>query len=213
MRNVGLAALSGFIAKAPATAEAISRLKAGVPYPLPDDYVDLLRSVGDGEGFVGEQFVRFYSVDEVLLVRHVLGEVNLAGDLVIVGSNGAGEALAYDYRESAPRLVMVGFIPLDYKFIKVLAGTLSEYLQDGRPSEARKGSFLGQTARARTPVPGLIGKEIHHIKPIIFGGDPVDPQNKQAVTLSEYMPLVVWWNRLYRDTKNREGTGSGTNTA
>lgn len=213
MTSSSLATPSAFIKKAPATAEALSQLTAGVPYPLADDYINLLRSMDGGEGFVGKQYVRFYSVDEVLLVRRGLGEAELAGDLVVIGSDGGGEALAYDCRYSPAPLVTLGFIPLDYKFIRALASTLAEYLDGLRASEPRKSWFFSRAPKPRTPSPALIGKEIHEIKPIIFGGDPVDPKNKEFLTLSEYLPIVVWWNGLYRDTKNQEGTSSGTTTA
>jgi hypothetical protein len=210
MADSVLAALSGFIKKAPATTEALSRLKAGVPYPLPDDYIDLLRSLDGGEGFIGEQFVRFYSVDEVLMVRQVLGDAQLASEFVIIGSDGGGEALAYDRREVPARLVTLGFIPLDPDFVEVVASSLAEYFDNLRPHEPRTRWWsFSRTQRPRTPNPALVGKEIHEIQPIIFGGDPMDRMNKEFLTLSEYLPVVVWWNRLYRDTKNQSDTSSG----
>ncbi|OPZ87951.1 MAG: hypothetical protein BWY76_00213 [bacterium ADurb.Bin429] len=47
--------------------------------------------------------------------------------------------------------------------------------------------------------PELIGIEVHEIQPIIFGGDPEDPENKALLTLKEYIPAVIWWNQKYRE--------------
>ena len=100
MENPCAAGLANFIKKPPAIAEALSELRTAVQYPLSDDYLELLRAMDGGEGFVGKQYVRFYSVDQVLLIRRALGEAQLADDLVVIGSDGGGEALAYDFRQS-----------------------------------------------------------------------------------------------------------------
>jgi hypothetical protein len=214
MENPCAAALANFIKKPPAIAEALSELRTAVQYPLSEDYLGLLRAMNGGEGFVGKQYVRFYSVDQVLLIRRALGEAQLAGDLVVIGSDGGGEALAYDFRQSSAPVVTLGFIPLDYKFVRVLAPTLTAYLEGLRPAEPTRRWFFSRAPKPSTPSPALIDKEIHEIQPIIFGGDPVDPKNKEFLTLSEYLPVVLWWNGLYRDTKNKEeGTSSGTTTA
>ncbi len=37
--------------------------------------------------------------------------------------------------------------------------------------------------------------ELVEIKPVIVGGDPVDPQNKTWVTRQQHFELVRYWNR------------------
>lgn len=43
--------------------------------------------------------------------------------------------------------------------------------------------------------PGLKKLQIHEIKPVRFGGDPVDVNNKVALTPKQHMEFTVWWNR------------------
>jgi hypothetical protein len=43
----------------------------------------------------------------------------------------------------------------------------------------------------------LIGKEIHEIKPVIFGGSPTDHSNKTALSIEKYAEVVAWWNAKY----------------
>jgi len=50
----------------------------------------------------------------------------------------------------------------------------------------------------------LKGKEIHEIKPIKFGGDPIDPDNKQIVSPQEHKALNLWWSTIHRRIQ-REG--------
>lgn len=47
--------------------------------------------------------------------------------------------------------------------------------------------------------PSLKGKEIHEIHPVKFGGDPVDPSNKVALSREDHMEFTKWWNRLQND--------------
>lgn len=43
--------------------------------------------------------------------------------------------------------------------------------------------------------PDLKKLQIHEIKPVRFGGDPVDPNNKITLTPKQHMEFTVWWNR------------------
>ena len=43
--------------------------------------------------------------------------------------------------------------------------------------------------------PALKKLQIHEIKPVRFGGDPEDPDNKVALTPKQHMEFTVWWNR------------------
>jgi hypothetical protein len=40
--------------------------------------------------------------------------------------------------------------------------------------------------------------ELFEIKPIILGGDPVDPANKIWVTRAQHIELVRYWNKIVR---------------
>jgi hypothetical protein len=44
--------------------------------------------------------------------------------------------------------------------------------------------------------PSLKGFEIHEIKPVKFGGDPIGIGNKVPLTPSEHMEFTKWWNNL-----------------
>jgi len=47
------------------------------------------------------------------------------------------------------------------------------------------------------------GMELVEIKPIIVGGDPVDPQNKTWVTRQQHFELVRFWNRVISDLRKQ----------
>lgn len=41
----------------------------------------------------------------------------------------------------------------------------------------------------------LPNMELVEIKPLIFGGDPKDPQNKTWLTRQQHIEVVRYWNR------------------
>lgn len=52
--------------------------------------------------------------------------------------------------------------------------------------------------------PPHLGMELFEIKPVIFGGDPVDPQNKTWLTRQQHFEAVRYWNRLIRDLRESQ---------
>jgi hypothetical protein len=50
-------------------------------------------------------------------------------------------------------------------------------------------------------------KEIHHIHPIKFGGDTVDPSNFLALSSKDHLVLTLWWNRLQHKLEKAGVTG------
>ena len=47
------------------------------------------------------------------------------------------------------------------------------------------------------------GMELFEIKPVIVGGDPVDPKNKTWLTRQQHIEAVRYWNRVIRDLRNQ----------
>jgi hypothetical protein len=43
----------------------------------------------------------------------------------------------------------------------------------------------------------LVGKIKWYVKPLVFGGDPVDEANISWVSHEQHGQLVAWWNELY----------------
>ena len=48
------------------------------------------------------------------------------------------------------------------------------------------------------------GKEIFDIKPLVLGGDPLDPENKTILTRAEHIEAVRYWNRVIADLREQE---------
>jgi hypothetical protein len=53
------------------------------------------------------------------------------------------------------------------------------------------------------------GMELVEIKPIILGGDPVDPRNKTWVTRQQHFELVRYWNRVITELRQQGSDTTG----
>ena len=47
------------------------------------------------------------------------------------------------------------------------------------------------------------GLHLHRTHPILFGGNPSDPQNITFVTRLQHAELATFWNRKIREMKNQ----------
>jgi hypothetical protein len=48
------------------------------------------------------------------------------------------------------------------------------------------------------------GMQLVEIKPVIFGEDPVDPQNKAWVTRQQHFEIVRYWNKVLVDYRKQQ---------
>lgn len=187
-----LEAVASFVKNGPASEDDLARLRAALPGPAPDDWLALLSAMNGGEGYVGEDFVRLYSIDDVLKVKATLAPVEVPG-IVIIGSTGGGVAYAYDFRRGgAPAFVSADFIPLSDGTVTRIAPSLTHHLA------ALRASADDLLAGSQLPAE-LHGKEIHEVQPVAFGGDPMDKGNKTWLLLDEYLQQVLFWNRMAED--------------
>ena len=53
--------------------------------------------------------------------------------------------------------------------------------------------------------PGMYGKQIFHITPVMLGGSPTDPANKVVLTIEEHIQAVRFWNETIAKLKVQHG--------
>jgi hypothetical protein len=119
---------------------AIDKLLESLGSRLPDEYLDFLRFSNGAAGPVGKNgFVSLYAAEEIPRLNEDYGVSKFAPGLVLIGSNGGGEAFAIDTRNGSPdrmEYVEVPFIPLDLDEIWFRTLSFHELLQYIADSEA-----------------------------------------------------------------------------
>ena len=185
--------IEGFEKNPAIEVEKIQQVVRAINLDLPSEYLEIFLLMNGGEGFIGENYCRFYAIEDLLPFNEAFSVKEFAPELFIFGSNGGGEAFAFHTRSNPFSIVEIPFIPMDMKLVKLLGNTMSEF-------------FYHFSTGAKSGSPSinkdLVGKEIHEIQPIVFGGNPLDPKNKTPLRPKDYAELVVFWNRIWQNRKN-----------
>jgi hypothetical protein len=124
-----------FDANPPAAAALIARCQSHLNFRLPADYVQFLQQMNGGEGFVGENYLRAWPVEELIQYSKDYDTEEGAPGLFLFGSNGGGEAFAFDTRSNPPPIVAVPFI-LELEAAVILALSFDAFLQHLYRSES-----------------------------------------------------------------------------
>lgn len=186
--------LESFVRDQPAEQSAIDSACDSLGFKLPEDYAEVLRYMNGGEGFMGDSYFRLYPVEKLPTLNQAYRTEEFAPGLIVFGSNGGGEAYAFDIRTTPHTIVKIPFIPMTYEYMELYSPNFTDFLT----SLTHEGDE-DVSASTHSINPSLVGKEIHEIQPIVFGGNATDPNNKAYLEPEQYAEYVVWWNRLYRE--------------
>jgi hypothetical protein len=160
---------------------------------LPRQYVDFVRAVGPGEGFVGRQFIRLYPLDQVAAANRAYAVQKYLPEHLLFGSDGCGNALLFDCSGSTRPVLVQPFVPLDVDFAIARHESWSAFLSAMLKVAPR---FRRLKANPRT-----LGLEVHERQPIVLGGDPNDPANKVLLRPPEHAKASVTFNKLVKKVR------------
>ena len=97
-------------------------------HQLPHDYIRFMAASDGGEGFIGEHYISLWKWDDLQKFNEEYEFAQCTPALVAFGSNGAGEAFAFDMRERPACVVIVPFIGLDYQDATWVAASFDGFL-------------------------------------------------------------------------------------
>lgn len=136
------------------------------------------------EGFLNTNYIRLYDSTHLEHLNEEYGSNKYIPGFTIIGSID-GEALCIDQNNAVYR---IPFIPLRSDHAKKLETDLEELKKSA-----------GTEMQITDTTYELYGKELHFIKPVVFGGSPTDPANRKYVTQSEHIELCDFWNSKYSE--------------
>lgn len=77
---------------------------------LPNDYIDFLKFSNGGEGFIGNEYLILYKIEELEGINKDYEIAEFDSDLLIIGSNGGSEAIALDFVDNKTKYVLIPFL-------------------------------------------------------------------------------------------------------
>ena len=127
---IGEELLARFNGNSPATEFAIREFERESGLRLPQDYERFLRQTNGGEGFVGPNaYVILWRVEELLELNRAYEVSVYAPGLFLFGSDGGGEAFAFDVRSNPAPTVSVPFVGMDRSLARPIGTTFTGFLQ------------------------------------------------------------------------------------
>lgn len=154
------------------------------------DMLRLLQEFGGREGFLGQAYLRLYRVEELMSLAFAYELPEFFNGILIFGSDGGGEAYAFPIwqpgLDQELSVIRVPFIPLVKEHADIVAPDFSTFL--------RVLSESGPSPEIEMDAVGLV---THHKHPIIFGGDPTDPENIVMAPHAKHAEVACYWNKVY----------------
>jgi hypothetical protein len=90
--------------------DTLDTVMEDLPVWLPNDYIGFLLVSNGGEGFLGENYVRLWKAEDLRQNNLNYAVAEFAPQLFLFGSDGGGEAYAFDTSASPYMVVQVPFI-------------------------------------------------------------------------------------------------------
>ena len=101
----------------------------GVDLPL--DYKDFLRASNGGAGFVGDTYLHLWKAEELKPLNDGYQVARFAPALLLIGSDGGGEAYAFDLSELPWKVVRVPFVGMGVPDSAIPSGgNFTEFLKN-----------------------------------------------------------------------------------
>jgi|ERR1017187_595541 hypothetical protein len=111
----------------PAPSEALASLKTGLAKSLPESYFAFLTRANGGEGFINNRYVRLWRAEQLSEMNLGYKTAEFFPNLFFIGSNGGGEAYAFDLSGTDATVFEVPFIGLPTD-ARAIASSLDSFL-------------------------------------------------------------------------------------
>jgi hypothetical protein len=95
---------------------------------LPDDYVQFLRTHDGGEGFIGDNYLILWKVEELSIFNCEYEVEKYAPGLLLFASSGGGAGYGFDKRDAAMPVVSFEFIGMNLNEVDRVANSFTDFL-------------------------------------------------------------------------------------
>lgn len=99
----------------PTTINVIRDVEEQLNIKFPEDYIEFMLISNGGEGQINERYLSLWEMESIVDSNGTEGYsiLEFAPGLIVIGSDGGGTAIGYDFRNDKPQLIEVDFIGLD----------------------------------------------------------------------------------------------------
>ncbi|MEZ0325798.1 MAG: SMI1/KNR4 family protein [Fimbriimonas sp.] len=123
-------AFSGFTLEKRAPADLVELCTRDLEVTLPPDYLEFFTFANGAEGnSPGQQYMRLWPIDELEELNLQYEAAESVPGMLLIGSNGGGEAYAIDFQQPPPAYVMLPFIGMSREDAWFFGNTFKEFME------------------------------------------------------------------------------------
>ena len=124
--------LGEFVWRPGASEQTLQKTQAELGLALPVDYLAFLKESNGGEGFIDDGYIMVWAAEELAPFNADYQVKEYAPGLLLFGSNGSGEAYAFDRRSGVLPIVQVPFVGMDLRHARPIAKSIDALLRNER---------------------------------------------------------------------------------
>jgi len=118
-----------------ATESTIEAAENRLRQRFPDDYRTFLTSDNGLEKWFGDVYLSLYTIEQVVELNEIHDHLAYQPELVHIGSDGGGEAIAFDFRHDPPTVILVNLVSTDWSEAILQAESFTEFMDQRRRGE------------------------------------------------------------------------------
>jgi cell wall assembly regulator SMI1 len=122
-------------ADAGATESTIEAAENRLRQRFPDDYRTFLESENGIAKWYGDVYLSLYTIEQVVELNEIHEHLSYQPELIHIGSDGGGEAIAFDFRQVPPTVILVNLVSTDWSEAILQAGSFTEFMDQRRRGE------------------------------------------------------------------------------
>ncbi len=107
---------------------SLNKLMESLELALPAQYVEFMKCTNGVDGFIGNSYIQIWKVEEMTFLNDENAVNEFAPGLVLFGSDGGGEAFAFDARTEEMPIVNVPFVGMGLDVVRICAPTFNQFL-------------------------------------------------------------------------------------
>lgn len=105
---------------------AVDGLSTHLGVSLPESYIEFLKTHDGGEGFIGDSYIIFWKVEELVEFNREYEVETYAPGIFLFASNGGGEGYGFDTLDAAMPVVRIPFIGMNRQYAISVASDLPD---------------------------------------------------------------------------------------
>ncbi len=118
-----------------ATESTIEAAENRLRQRFPEDYRTFLKSENGLEKWFGDVYLSLYTIEQVVELNEIHEHLVYQPELIHIGSDGGGEAIAFDFRQDPPTVILVNLASTDWSEAILQAESFTEFMDQRRREE------------------------------------------------------------------------------